>query len=159
VVVVGLGLTGFSVVDTLVELGCDVLAVAAQATPERIALTEVIGSSALVTEQGSHRAEAAVNFAPEWAVVSPGVSLDDPVVLALKEAGVPLISDVDLAWRLRDKNHTIAQWVMVSGGGSGRKLPSWLPAFSTLREHQRWSWGRGMGRCSMPCVTPTPMKR
>ncbi len=44
VVVVGLGLTGFSVVDTLVELGCDVLAVAAQATPERVALTEVIGS-------------------------------------------------------------------------------------------------------------------
>ena len=121
-VVVGLGLTGFSVVDTLVELGCDVLAVAAQATPERIELTEVIGSSALVTEQGSHRAEAAVNFAPEWAVVSPGVSLDDPVVLALKEAGVPLISDVDLAWRLRDKNHTIAQWVMVSGGGEREKI-------------------------------------
>ena len=45
VVVLGLGVTGFSVADTLVELGADVLVTAARATDERLQMLAVIGAS------------------------------------------------------------------------------------------------------------------
>ena len=44
VAVLGLGVTGFAVADTLVELGADVLVVAARGSDEHRELLEVIGA-------------------------------------------------------------------------------------------------------------------
>ena len=100
VVVVGLGATGFALVDTLVELGAHVTVVAADATADRINLAQVIGAEVVVSASGEQRVAALTDVAPDFAVVSPGVTTDDPVVSHLHETGIPVFSDVDLAWRV-----------------------------------------------------------
>lgn len=112
VVVLGAGVTGFAAADTLAELGCDVLVAAAAATPERRDLLEVIGVR-LVTGDPAGQAAALAAFAPDLVVVSPGYHPDDPALQAA--AGVPVIGDVELAWRLRDKAGAPAPWLTITG--------------------------------------------
>lgn len=111
-VVLGLGKSGFSVVDTLVELGVKTVAIGKEADPKLIELTEVIGSRFLPTEE-----PAAIDQLGkiDFAVVSPGFNPRHPLVVALREKSVPLMTDIDLAWRLRDKTPRIAQWIVVTG--------------------------------------------
>jgi UDP-N-acetylmuramoylalanine--D-glutamate ligase len=112
VVVLGAGVTGFAAADTLVELGCDVLVAAATATEERRELLDVIGAR-LVTADPAGQAAALTAFSPDLVVVSPGYHPDDPALLAA--AGVPVIGDVELAWRLRDKTGAPAAWITITG--------------------------------------------
>ena len=99
VAILGLGVTGFSVADTLAELGAESLVLAARADPKLADLLEVIGV-ALATQN----LEAAItNFAPQLVVVSPGFAPEHPLVLWASENGVPVWGDVELAWRVRDK--------------------------------------------------------
>jgi UDP-N-acetylmuramoylalanine--D-glutamate ligase len=121
-VVVGLGDTGFAIVDTLVELGVDVLVVARSAASDVTKITGVIGAQALVDPDGGVRAEAAAGFGADFAVVSPGIDPEDPAVSALGAAGVPVWSDVDFAWRVRDKDHDPAQWIVVVGSLTSVKI-------------------------------------
>lgn len=113
VLVVGLGETGFAVVDTLCELGCEVAVVAEGAPADYLNLAEVVGARTVVTKNVSDR--VAVVSAQDWdvAVVSPGVTTADPVVHALSDRGIPLWSDLELASRLRDKGDVVAEWVIV----------------------------------------------
>lgn len=113
VLVVGLGHTGFAVVDTLRELGCEVTAVAAEAARDLVKLAEVVGARVLVEPEGAARAKDAVSGSWDLAVVSPGVSPGDPVMEHLSASGVEIWSDLELAWRLRDKSGEPADWIMV----------------------------------------------
>jgi UDP-N-acetylmuramoylalanine--D-glutamate ligase len=112
--VVGLGQVGFAVVDTLAELGVDVLAVSDSADPDVVRITDVLGVATVVGDEPVQLA-AATAHRPDFVVVSPGVRLDNSVVAALKELGVPVWSDVDFAWRVKDKNQVVATWVLVHG--------------------------------------------
>ncbi|OUE21981.1 UDP-N-acetylmuramoylalanine--D-glutamate ligase [Clavibacter michiganensis] len=115
VAVFGLGRTGFSVADTLIELGADVLVVAADASPERLALLDVIGGRLVrPTEEEPVPAEL-VAFAPELVVVSPGYAPTHPLPAWATEAGIPLWGDIELAWRVRDKTGTPAEWITITG--------------------------------------------
>lgn len=115
VLVVGLGQTGFALVDTLCELGCEVSVVAAGAHGDLVNLAEVVGAS-VVVEEDSRRADVAGSSSWDVAVVSPGVKPEDPVITQLVTSGVPLWSDLDLAWRVRDKSGVPADWIMVQHG-------------------------------------------
>ena len=111
--VLGLGKSGFSVVDTLTELGCKAVAVGAQAEPQLIELTEVIGAKFIPSE-----APAVIDdlgFRPDFAVVSPGFAPDHPLVVELRARGIELCTDIDLAWRLRDKVISNQRWLGVTG--------------------------------------------
>ena len=112
VVVLGAGVTGFAAADTLAELGCEVLVAATTATDERRELLDVIGAR-LVTADPAGQAAALTAFAPDLVVVSPGYHPDDPALQAA--AGVPVLGDVELAWRLRDKTGTPAPWITITG--------------------------------------------
>ncbi len=79
VAVLGLGRTGFSVADTLVELGADVLVVAADASPERLALLDVIGGRLVRPTEEEPVPSELVAFAPELVVVSPGYAPTHPL--------------------------------------------------------------------------------
>lgn len=114
-VVVGLGATGFSVVDTLVELGATVTVIARDADTDVLNIAGVLGATVLLSANDSQRAEAAQTARADVAVVSPGISPDEPAVQALRERGVPIFSDVDFAWRVRDKFPEVAQWIVVAG--------------------------------------------
>lgn len=114
VVVLGLGVTGFSVADTLTELGSDVLVLAGEAADQRADLVTVIGAR-LVQQDLSAVPDALVDFAPELIVVSPGFHPDHPILLWAAENGVAVWGDIELAWRVRDKVGTPAEWICVTG--------------------------------------------
>lgn len=114
VAVLGLGLTGFSVADTLVELGASVLVAAEDATDELRQLSDVIGASTVIAP-GASVPPALAEFDAEIAVVSPGFAPDHPWIEFLRSSGVVLWGDIELAWRLRDKVGDPAEWLIVTG--------------------------------------------
>jgi UDP-N-acetylmuramoylalanine--D-glutamate ligase len=118
VAVLGLASTGFSVADTLAELGADVLVVTETASEEYARLVPVIGARLWQGSLADVPAELR-QFAPELVVASPGFAPAHPVVAWAREAGVPLWGDIELAWRVRDKvlrpDGTPADWVLITG--------------------------------------------
>lgn len=112
-IVVGLGKSGFSVVDTLAELGVETAVVGKTAKPELVDLVGLIGSKFLASESPEVLSE--LGFQPDFAVVSPGFSPSHPLVLELEEKGILIIGDIELAWRLRDKHEKVAEWIGVTG--------------------------------------------
>ena len=112
-VVLGLGKSGFSALDTLVELGVEALAVGEAADERLVDLAEVIGSKFIVDD--SPKVLDELGFTPDFAVVSPGFAPSHPLVQELESRKVRLITDIDLAYRLRDKTPRIAKWIVVTG--------------------------------------------
>lgn len=114
VAVVGLAKTGFSVADTLHELGARLLVVAESCSSEILDIVDVLGIKNVigtVTEQQ----KAIDEFAPDLIIVSPGVPPTNALVLAAVEKNIPVWGDVDLAWRLRDRFDTKQEWICVTG--------------------------------------------
>ena len=111
VAVLGLGLTGFSVADTLAELRADLIVLADRADADTADLLDVIGvrllRDDLVTELAT--------FVPELVVVSPGFAPTHPLVAWCVSAGVPIWGDIELAWRLRDRSGRVADWIAITG--------------------------------------------
>ncbi|MBA8816314.1 UDP-N-acetylmuramoylalanine--D-glutamate ligase [Microbacterium halimionae] len=118
VAVFGLSVTGFSVADTLTELGADVLVISETAAEEYERLVPVIGATLWL---GSLECPPAVltEFEPDVVIASPGFSPRHPLIQWAGENQVPLWGDIELAWRVRDKVLTPqgepAAWVLVTG--------------------------------------------
>ena len=111
-VVLGLGKSGFSVVDTLIELGVTTTAIAGKVDDQIRELTEVIGGEIVLGES----AELIANLGSvDFAVVSPGYRPDHPQVLELGKRGIEIYTDVDLAYRLRDKTARVSRWITITG--------------------------------------------
>ncbi|MCS5733519.1 UDP-N-acetylmuramoyl-L-alanine--D-glutamate ligase [Herbiconiux daphne] len=119
VAVLGLGITGFSVADTLTELGASVLVVAAKAAKQYADLIPVIGAELVLAPGGEVPAELQ-DFDPELVVASPGYHPDDALLVWAGDRGTAVWGDVELAWRLRDKvvdaqTGKPADWIAVTG--------------------------------------------
>ncbi|MEK9535578.1 MAG: UDP-N-acetylmuramoyl-L-alanine--D-glutamate ligase [Aquiluna sp.] len=112
-VVLGLGKSGFSALDTLIELGVEAAAVGQSADERLIDLAEVIGSRFISDD--SPAVLEALGFSPDFAIVSPGFAPTHPLVQELLARGVDLLTDIDLAYRLRDKTQKVAKWLTVTG--------------------------------------------
>lgn len=112
-VVLGLGKSGFSVVDTLVELGVSTTAIAQEADPEIKDLAELIGAKVILGEESTLL--KALEPLPDFSIVSPGFRPNHPLVQELLARKIPIYSDIDLAWRLRDKTDRVARWLTVTG--------------------------------------------
>ena len=112
--VLGLGVTGFSVADTLAELGAQVMVVAAGAEELRITMVDVIGATYVQERSGEDVPHELIEFSPELIVVSPGYHPDHKILLWAVELGIPIWGDIELAWRVRDKVKP-AEWLMVTG--------------------------------------------
>ena len=115
VAVIGLGVTGFSVADTLAELGSEVLVVAEKAEPEYLDILDVLGVSHLTGDAALGVPQTLVDLAPDLVVTSPGVRPDSALIAWANAAGIPVWVDIDLAWRLRDKTAKVAKWVTITG--------------------------------------------
>ena len=118
--VLGLGITGFSVADTLAELGAEVLVVAEKVNERYPLMLDVIGAGLAQVDVLDAPPAALVALKPELMVVSPGFHPDHPVILWAVAQGIPIWGDVELAWRVRDKvgsdeNGTPAEWIAVTG--------------------------------------------
>ncbi|MGX1702326.1 UDP-N-acetylmuramoyl-L-alanine--D-glutamate ligase [Microbacterium sp. NPDC055357] len=118
VAVLGLSVTGFSVADTLAELGADVLVLTEQADEEYARLVPVIGARLW---EGSLRSapQPLIEFAPELVIASPGFSPRHPLIEWTRAQGIALWGDIELAWRVRDKvvrsDGSASDWILVTG--------------------------------------------
>lgn len=122
VVVTGIGVTGFSVADTLAELGASVLVVDGKDTPENRKASETLK---IVGVKDVLLGAEAVNGLPDASLIgghidviitSPGWRPDSPVFTAAQQAGIPIWGDVEFAWRVRQRDgKRTAQWVVVTG--------------------------------------------
>ena len=96
VTVLGLGKSGISAVRVLHDLGCIVTASDLRSREE---LVDVIAQlpPEISLEAGGH-ASACLNA--ELIVVSPGVPCDLPILVAAEADGVPIMGEIELAYRL-----------------------------------------------------------
>jgi UDP-N-acetylmuramoylalanine--D-glutamate ligase len=95
--VVGLGLSGWAAARTLLELGASVRVTESSSGAEIERRAEQLRSAGAVVETGGHSLE---RLAADVAVVSPGISPTSPVVSALRAADIPVIGEIELAWKL-----------------------------------------------------------
>jgi UDP-N-acetylmuramoylalanine--D-glutamate ligase len=145
--VLGAAVVGFAAADTLVELGCEVLVVADRATEERTTLLDVIGATLRLGDAAAQR-EALLAFEPDLVVVSPGFHPDVPALTWAAEAGVPVLGDVELAWRLRDKTGEPAEWITITGT-NGKTTTTQLTTAMLLQDGRR---ARACGNIGSPVL-------
>lgn len=115
VAVLGLGVTGFSVADTLVELGCRVRVIYGAPDTDRERLLDVIGSERFCAATHPEQLGDLAAFGPDLVIVSPGYRPDHPLTAWAHERGIPVWGDIELGWRLRDKTNRIADWICITG--------------------------------------------
>ena len=117
VLVTGLGVSGFPIAVHLAERGARVTVIdgdTARDESERIRILEVFDAD--VRRGPEHVAslpEPADGGAFDLVVTSPGWRPDSPVLREATAAGIPVIGEVELAWRVRGANS--APWLVVTG--------------------------------------------
>ncbi len=137
VAVLGLGVTGFSVADTLAELGCEVLVVARAADDLRQQMCSVIGVDVVIEPDDKIVPAALVGFGAELILVSPGYHPDNPILSWAAAEGISIWGDIELAWRVRDKQDgDPAEWILVTGT-NGKTTTTQLTAHMLLHAGYR----------------------
>lgn len=114
VAVLGLGKTGFSVADTLIELGATVLVLARKPDSQLQDLLSVIGGT-LIQSDGDEAQTHLEDFAPDLVITSPGFSPRHGLIDWALATGLPVWTDIDLAWNLRDAKLPNQKWVLITG--------------------------------------------
>lgn len=115
VAVLGLGMTGFSVADTLAELGCEVLVVAGAPDADREQILQVLGVPVVIAEDADAVPDRLRGFGADLVIASPGYPPHHALLRWAAAEGVPVWGDIELAWRLRDKVGAPSEWVLVTG--------------------------------------------
>ena len=120
VVVTGIGLSGFSAADTLVELGARVVVVDGADTDANRAKADtlrIVGAADVLLGADAAAALPAVDGHPaDLVVTSPGFRPDHPVLAQAAAAGIPIWGDVELAWRVRIREgRKTAEWLAITG--------------------------------------------
>lgn len=111
--VAGFGASGYAATDNLTFLGATVTALAEGATDAQSEQAELMRTLGARVEIG----EGATEVLPEECdvlVVSPGFRPDSPLVCQARARDIPVWSEPELAWRLRDPEHP-APWLAVTG--------------------------------------------
>jgi UDP-N-acetylmuramoylalanine--D-glutamate ligase len=111
-VVAGFGVSGFAAADNLTHLGASVTALDddPDGKLEEATLLEVLGA----TVRLHAGATATLPDDTDLLVVSPGWKPSAPLIAQAEARGVPVWGEVELAWRLRDRDHP-APWLCVTG--------------------------------------------
>ncbi|MGD8149645.1 UDP-N-acetylmuramoyl-L-alanine--D-glutamate ligase [Ornithinimicrobium sp. Y1694] len=116
VLVTGLGISGFAAADALLQHGAAVTVVDAGRGGERqeqqAGILGILGAD--VRRDEDHVASWPDSLEVDLVVASPGWRPDHPVLAAAVRNGIPVWSEVELAWRLRP-NIGAAPWLAVTG--------------------------------------------
>jgi UDP-N-acetylmuramoylalanine--D-glutamate ligase len=113
VVVTGIGVSGFAAADALIHLGATVTVLDdrdGNDQRERANILEILGARVRLGAGASQDLPGE----PGLVVTSPGWRPDSPVLVAAGERNVPVWGEVELAWRLRDRDRPIP-WLAVTG--------------------------------------------
>jgi UDP-N-acetylmuramoylalanine--D-glutamate ligase len=120
VVVTGIGVSGFSAADTLIELGAKVVVVdaatSAKAKAQADTLKIVGAADVLLGEEAVQALPLIDGTLPELVVTSPGWRPDQALLAAAKRKHIAVWGDVELAWRLRERaGRKTADWLTITG--------------------------------------------
>jgi UDP-N-acetylmuramoylalanine--D-glutamate ligase len=115
VLVFGLGVSGFSAADTLHELRAKVLVIADKADEKLVEVLDVLGVESLIGADEQNQLESLNAFNPELVIISPGIRPENHFLAAVTTLGAKVWTDIDLAWRLRDKHGMPSNWICITG--------------------------------------------
>jgi UDP-N-acetylmuramoylalanine--D-glutamate ligase len=140
VVVVGLGVTGQSVVSVLAARGVTVTALDSRDDAERVDLAERLGKDGVHVRLGPDVLGPDSRLPPDVGLVvtSPGLRPDTPVLAAAVAADAEVIGDVELAWRLRPAlaDGGRQQWLAVTGTNGKTTTVRMLAAMLAAAGHR-----------------------
>ncbi|MCU1520548.1 MAG: murD [Arthrobacter sp.] len=120
VVVTGIGVSGFAAADTLIELGARVVVVDAAISPKAHAQADtlrIVGAvDVLLGEDAVLTVPRIDGGKPDLIVTSPGWRPDQSLLAAAARAHIPVWGDVELAWRVRERQgRKTADWLTITG--------------------------------------------
>jgi UDP-N-acetylmuramoylalanine--D-glutamate ligase len=160
VCVAGLGITGKSVVELLASQGAQVMALDSRADAERQELAASLERSGVTVRLGPAElgSGAAVPAGTRLVVTSPGLRPDTPLLASAVAAGIEVIGDVELAWRLRPllADGTRQQWLAITGTNGKTTTVRMLAAMLAAAGHRSIAAGN-VGTPILAAVTdPEP---
>lgn len=120
VVVAGLGLSGFSAADTLIELGAIVTVIDGrddEPNRQRGETLKIVGAHEVLLGADHVAALPLVDGQQaQLVMVSPGWNPRNPVIAEAAGKGIAIWSDIELAWRVQHRaGHTAPQWLAITG--------------------------------------------
>ena len=140
VVVVGLGITGRSVSSLLLKQGARVTAIDSRDDAERCDIADGLASQGAAVRLGPEQVGPGAAVPPETALVvtSPGLRPDTPVLANAVAAGIEVIGDVELAWRLRPQlpGGGRQQWLAITGTNGKTTTVRMLAAMLAAAGHR-----------------------
>jgi UDP-N-acetylmuramoylalanine--D-glutamate ligase len=119
VLVAGIRVTGQSVIRLLTGYGASVSAVDASDGEEQREVAARLAEAGVAVRLGPDEQGPGARLPPgtDLVITSPGLTPDTPLLATAAAAGVPVIGDVELAWRLRPvlPDGSRQQWLAVTG--------------------------------------------
>ncbi len=156
VCVAGLGVSGPPAARALAALGATVTAVDSRADEPRRELAAELADAGITVLLGDGPAgpAAVLPAGTDLVVTSPGWRPDAPLLAAAGAAGVPVIGDVELAWRLRPvlPGGTRQQWLAVTGTNGKTTTVRMLAAMLAAAGHRSIAAGN-VGTSAVTAVT------
>jgi UDP-N-acetylmuramoylalanine--D-glutamate ligase len=151
VAVLGLGKTGFSVADTLNELGSGLLVVAESADSEVLDILDVLGVESVIDSDPAVLQKALDEYKPDLLIVSPGVLPTSPLVSNAIRQGIAVWTDINLAWRLRDKFVPNQEWICITGTNGKTTTTELTEAMFLAAEFKAVACGN-IGKPILDCI-------
>ena len=139
VVVAGLGITGQSVSSLLASQGASVTALDSRDDAERRDVADRLAKGGVATRLGPAQLGPGASVPPGTALVvtSPGLRPDTPLLASAVAAGVEVIGDVELAWRLRPElPGGRQQWLAITGTNGKTTTVRMLAAMLAAAGHR-----------------------
>lgn len=133
IVVTGLGVSGFPMAVHLAERHAEVIVVDGDAERDLSEWETILGVFDVDIRRGPEHVTdlplSASGKTPDLVVTSPGWRPDHPIFTAAHTRGIPVIGEVELAWRVR--GHNTAPWLVVTGTNGKTTTTSMLEAMLT----------------------------
>jgi UDP-N-acetylmuramoylalanine--D-glutamate ligase len=140
VVVAGLGITGLSVITLLASQGACVTAVDSRDDAERRDIAGRLASGGVRVRLGPEQLGPGAVVPPGTGLVvtSPGLRPDTPLLASAAAAGIEVVGDVELAWRLRPvlADGSRQRWLAVTGTNGKTTTVRMLAAMLAAAGHR-----------------------
>jgi len=134
-VVLGFGTAGYACADSLLQAGAEHVTVLddrdTEALREKALILETLGADINLGEGSTAGLPADV----EVVVTSPGIPPHAPLLASAVERGIPVWSEIELAWRLRDPANA-APWLCITGTNGKTTTVQMLTSILTAAGHR-----------------------
>ncbi|MDT4921549.1 MAG: UDP-N-acetylmuramoylalanine--D-glutamate ligase, partial [Pseudonocardiales bacterium] len=134
-VVLGFGTAGYACADSLLQAGAEHVVVLddrdTEALREKAQILETLGATITLGEGSTAELPADV----EIVVTSPGIPPHAPLLAAAAARDIPIWSEIELAWRLRDPANA-APWLCVTGTNGKTTTVQMLTSILTAAGHR-----------------------